>query len=376
MNAGYQEKEFGAYDFYTPHMGFASREWTKTFLAQGNAEFETENAVLKPQFSWRRHLDKFMLDKTGQRSLYLNHHRTDTYAPGIFLSLEPAFPDVLTTGVEFTEERIRSTNLGNHARNRESFYLGAEQMLGQRVSLEAGARLDDCAEPSDYLAYKLNASLKISDTLSVRAGTSSRARVPSFTELYYSDPTTLSNPLLAPENSRDYEAGCDYKAADRSCGITFFTRSENDFIDWVKQSSDQASWKAENITRARTAGLEAYARRSIGGAAEIEASYEYSDRRLKDRGYLYKYGMNYARHRFAGILYLRALRGVQAVGLTYTKKPARDGWVVMNARFEYPVNSRVFVFLTLENIFNTEYQEIEGIPQPARSAECGVKLRW
>ena len=28
-NFGYQEKEFGAYDFYTPGKGYPSREWTK-----------------------------------------------------------------------------------------------------------------------------------------------------------------------------------------------------------------------------------------------------------------------------------------------------------------------------------------------------------
>jgi len=117
-------------------------------------------------------------------------------------------------------------------------------------------------------------------------------------------------------------------------------------------------------------------RSAIGGNAEIEGMYSYADRQVEDEGYLYKYGINYARHRFASILYVRALGGVQAIGFTYTKKPARDAWCLMNARFEYPLNGHTLIFLTLDNLFNSEYQEIEGIPQPKRSAECGLRLRW
>ncbi|MDD5255152.1 MAG: TonB-dependent receptor plug domain-containing protein, partial [Candidatus Omnitrophica bacterium] len=193
VNAGYQEKEFGAYDFYTPGRGYPSREWTKTIFLSGDAGFELEHIEVKPGFSWRRHFDKFMLDKSGQRSLYLNHHRTDTYVPGLRLQARPGFLDTLGVGTEYTAERIHSTQLGAHARSRSSFYLDAARSLGNAVSLEGAVRLDDGTRPADSLMYSLKGHWKVWEGFYVRSALSSHIRLPSFTELYYGDPTTRGN---------------------------------------------------------------------------------------------------------------------------------------------------------------------------------------
>jgi len=84
LGLGYLEKEFGAYDFYTPGLGFPSFEWTKTYLFNTGIILDKEGLIIKPNFLWRRHYDKFMLDKTGLRSKYLNHHQSDVYTPNLY----------------------------------------------------------------------------------------------------------------------------------------------------------------------------------------------------------------------------------------------------------------------------------------------------
>ncbi|MFH1201719.1 MAG: TonB-dependent receptor plug domain-containing protein, partial [Candidatus Omnitrophota bacterium] len=70
---GYLEKEFGAYDFYTPGLGYPSKEWIKTYFLNTGFTLDKEGFIIKPNFLWRRHYDKFMLDKTLIRSRSLNH---------------------------------------------------------------------------------------------------------------------------------------------------------------------------------------------------------------------------------------------------------------------------------------------------------------
>lgn len=68
--------------------------------------------------------------------------------------------------------------------------------------------------------------------------------------------------------------------------------------------------------------------------------------------------------------------GAQRIGLTYKKKPKRDGWFLLNPYFAYNLNKNSQVFLEVTNLLNVEYQEIEGIPQPGRWADVGLKFVW
>ena len=53
IGLGYQEKEFGAYDFYTPGMGYASKEWIKSYLLNIGFNLEREGFIIKPNFLWQ-----------------------------------------------------------------------------------------------------------------------------------------------------------------------------------------------------------------------------------------------------------------------------------------------------------------------------------
>ena len=81
-NFGYQEKEFGAYDFYTPGLGYPSREWTKTYLLNSGFSLNKFDLLIKPNFLWRRHFDKFALN---QAIANYNTHYTDMLVPSIYL---------------------------------------------------------------------------------------------------------------------------------------------------------------------------------------------------------------------------------------------------------------------------------------------------
>jgi len=376
INWGYQEKEFGAYDFYTPGLGYLSKEWTKTYLLNTGLSLDKEGLIIKPNFLWRRHYDKFMLDKTQIRSRSLNHHRTDVYTPNVYLQKEMGILGRLGLGLEYSEERINSTNLGKRNRKHKSIFTDESKELGEKLSLGFSFRTDDFDSFNQVYAGSTSLRYKVSEESSLRFGVSRSARIPSFTELYYSDPTTLGDAGLSEEKAWSYETGYDYNKGGLSLGTTLFYRREEDCIDWIKRTPGQAKWQVENITEARVAGVENYFRFKINDFITADSNYSYINKRIDDQGYLYKYGPNYIKHLVNTAFIFSLPFGTQTLGFTYKKKPVRRGWLLVNTRLSHNLPKNFQIFLEISNLLNVEYQEIEGIPQPGRWVEAGLRLEW
>ncbi|MBU0709823.1 MAG: TonB-dependent receptor [Candidatus Omnitrophica bacterium] len=373
---GYQEKEFGAYDFYTPGCGYLSKEWTKTFLLNSGMTLEKGGFLIKPNFLWRRHFDKFALDKTLKRSTYLNHHQTDIYTPNIYIQKYTSSLGKIGLGLEYGEERIKSTNLGDHTRNHRSIFADDAFDLNDRLSFDLSLRTDDFDGFKEVETGSVNCRFKFREGKGLSLGISRSIRVPSFTELYYNDPLTLGNSGLSAEKSKNYQAGYDYERKAFSLGVVFFFRQEEGFIDWVKRSPSQVKWQAENISGADVYGIENYLRFDINDYLKLNTNYTYINKCNDDDVYLYKYGSNYIKHLVNSVLIFDLPFGVQSIGLTYKKKPSRDGWLLVSTRLAYDFNKNFQIFLKGTNLFNVEYQEIEGIPQPGRYLEAGLRLSW
>lgn len=81
-------------------------------------------------------------------------------------------------------------------------------------------------------------------------------RIPTYTDLYYSDPTTSGNPHLKPESAWSGEAGGHWAPASRlTLSATGFYSRQHDTIDYVR-ASPASKWHAANLNGLRFAGLE------------------------------------------------------------------------------------------------------------------------
>lgn len=374
-NFGYQEKNYGAYDFYTPGLGYPSREETKTYLLSSGLSLSRDGLLIKPNFLWRRHYDKFTLDKTQLRSTSVNQHRTDMLTPSIYLQKEIGLLGKLGLGAEWSQERISSTNLGRHVRDHKSIFLDNSIGLGEKLDLGSSLRWDDFSDFGKVYTGSLNAKFKLNDESALNLGISRSMRVPSFTELYYSDSTTIGNDNLTSEKAWSYEAGFEYKQEGLFSSLSFFLRQEKEMIDWVRSDSAQ-KWQARNFTRDNVFGVEYILHKKFNRLFSLDAGYTYTDKDIDNQGYLYKYGPNYAQHLINTVFNLQLPFGQQEIGFNYKKRPGRRGWLLMNSGFNYNLNRFAKIFLHAENILNVEYQDIEGIPQPGRYIEAGIRLQW
>ncbi|TAM37905.1 TonB-dependent receptor [bacterium] len=377
-NFGYQEKAFGAYDFYTPGLGYPSEEWTKTYLLNSGLTLDSGGLLIKPNFLWRRHFDKFVLDKTQVRSSSVNHHRTDMYTPSIYFQKAAGLLGKVGLGLEWGQERITSTNLGRHNRDHQSIFLDDSVGITQRWDLGFSFRLDDFSDFDKVYTGSSSARFKLTDDSALNFGISRSMRVPSFTELYYSDNSaipTIGNADLAAEKAWNYQAGFEYKQEGFFSSFTFFLRQERNMIDWVR-SPAVPEWQARNFTHDNVFGVEYSLSKKINRILSLDANYTYTDKNIDNQGYLYKYGPNYARHLVNTIFNLQLPFGRQEIGFQYKERPGRRGWLLMNAGLNYDLNKNSKIFLNSTNILNVEYQDITGIPQPGRYVEAGFRLEW
>ncbi|MDD5505203.1 MAG: TonB-dependent receptor [Candidatus Omnitrophica bacterium] len=375
-NFGYQEKDYGAYDFYTPGLGYPSREETKTYILNSGLSLSRDGLLIKPNFLWRRHYDKFTLDGTGLRLNSVNQHRTDIFTPGIYLQKEIGPLGKIGLGAEWGQERITSANLGKHIRDRKSVFLDNNVGLGEKWEIGSSLRWDDFSGFGKVYTGSLSAKFKLNLDSALNFGISRSMRVPSFTELYYSDSTTIGNDNLAAEKAWNYQIGFEYKQEGCSSSLALFLRQEREMIDWVKSDSSQPYWQARNFTRDNVFGIEYSMHKEINRLLSLDGNYTYVDKSIDNQGYLYKYGPNYARHLVNSVFNFNLPFGRQEIRFTYKKRPGRRGWLLMNSGFNYNLNSNAKVFLRAENILNVEYQDIAGVPQPGRYIEAGLRFQW
>ena len=372
LSAGYQEKEYGAYDFYTPGKGNPSREWTRTYLLKSDADFKGDGFLIKPSMLWRRHYDKFMLDETSTSS---NHHRSDIYTPAVYLEKETAAVGTLGLSLEYGEERMNSTNLGKHNRNHKSLALSDKVRLGEKISLDFSLRRDDFDGFGDAYYGSANARFRVSEYGSLFMGASRDIRIPSFTELYYDYYDTVGDAGLAAEKSLSCELGYDYSREGLKDGVKIFYRDENDLIDWVWTDSTQR-WQAQNIGVAKVMGAECYFNVRASKILSFNLNYTYINKKFKEQDYIFKYGPNYARHIFNGSFNLNTGRVTSMFWVLYKKKPLRSGWWLLGVCCDYRLNEKAVLFFRATNLLNVDYQEIEGIPQPGRYLEGGLRIEW
>src|SRR5690606_6174035 len=109
-------------------------------------------------------------------------------------------------------------------------------------------------------------------------------RIPTYTDLYYSDPTSLGNENLDPEEAIAEELGIAYKKEKFSASLAFFNRDSNNLIDYVKENEDDL-FQATNIAEMNTKGFEVatnYNFKISNYNQSINASYNFLEDDIKD----------------------------------------------------------------------------------------------
>ena len=188
-------------------------------------------------------------------------------------------------GGEAGGDAIYSTTLGNHAFGRASGFAELQQTFG-KAAIYPGLRLDYYSNFGTALDPSISGNWRPTAHVRLRSSVGRAFRIPTFTELYYRDPSNLGNASLKPENAWSAEVGADFLDIKKWLGtITLFSRNERNEIDWIRATQSDP-WRAENIGRIRVKGAELGIERSFGEIVSVSADNREQSIlwRIKNRG--------------------------------------------------------------------------------------------
>ena len=371
LSVGHADKEFGARDFYA---AFPSREYTSVSLVDIAPRLELGGgwwgrAVLR----YRRHEDEFVLIESDP-AFFRNDHAAETVTERVVLSSPPHVLGTTAIGVERSDAVLDSSNLGDRDANTSSLFV--QHRVGDKErSADIGLRADRHSRWDTEISPSVSASLQATDLVRLRVAVARAVRPPSFTELYYRDPSNEGNPDLDPEEAWGGELGIDVACApDVRASAAYFVRETRDIIDWVRPSPEEP-WRATNIGEATFQGAEFKA--AVGTPlGEVRSGFRYTDVASEATGLESKHALNVARHDVYVRLTSREAAGfsLSAAG-RYRDVPTLDRYWLVSARAAQRIG-RATVFVNGRNLLDEDYMEIPGVPTAGSYVEGGVEWAW
>jgi outer membrane receptor protein involved in Fe transport len=244
----------------------------------------------------------------------------------------------------------------------------------ERFSLSAGAREEIFDAGGAQFSPTVAGGVRLKAGWRLKTSASRAFRLPTYTDLYYSDPGNLGNPLLKPESAWNYEGGLDWQNGGRlKASATLFHIREQNVIDYVKFFPADL-FHAANIQRLNFTGIETSAELRLTTVQRLRFAYtglhgvQQSLNGLVSR-YVFNYPVNNAVFGWQGTLPGRIFARTQ-VGAT--QRFARDPYTVWDAAFGREFGA-LGARLSFSNLANTRYQEIEGVAMPGRSVVFGLE---
>jgi len=385
------DRSFGANQFYG---AYNSWERTKGWFAAARQELGSRTVAA---FAYRRHSDDFVLLRQAPE-VYENNHIDGSWQASLRHTLPLASNSLLLVGLEADGDSIQSYNLsagvrsfalGVHARNQGAGYVAFDlRPARSRWSLSAGLREEIFSGGlQSTLAPHMAGSLRLKPQLKLRAAGGYGFRLPTYTDLYYSDPTTLGNAHLQPESAWSGEGGLDWAASPKlALSATGFYSRQHDAIDYVRSASlpnpflpsgcPANTWCAANLSGLHFAGVESSMTWMPTKTQSLRIGWT-ALHGAQDalHGLQSEYIFNYPVQNVHASWTLALGRNLNIsntvqIAQRYQQAP----YPVWNAALTHDVG-RLRPYLRLSNLSNTGYQEIAGIAMPGRAIVGGVSLR-
>ncbi|MBV9268153.1 MAG: TonB-dependent receptor [Acidobacteriaceae bacterium] len=365
---GADDRPFGANQFYGP---FNSWERTKTWVADFTQDLG-ENTIAT--LGYRRHTDLFELlrDDPG---FYTNRHEDYQWDAAARRHDSITQSSQVFYGAEFLEDHVDSNNLGIHSRQQGAIYGAYDVRALRRASFSVGVREEVYSGTGAVFAPNVTAGYWLGSKLKARGSVSRAFRLPSYTDLYYSDPANLGNPNLKPEKAWNYEGGIDWYPRDRwRFSGTVFERRERDDIDYIR-ANPNAIWQATNFDQLNFTGVEATMALALPYAQLV--AIEFTGIRGASaalNGLQSKYVFNYPSEEAVLSWQRTSPSGWLArIRTGVTNQYQRDSYVLVDASAAW-TRSRLHPYARVTNLLNTTYQPVYGVLMPGRAALIGLEI--
>lgn len=406
---GLNGRAFGANDFYSPSFPDQFEENAAGF---GSIGFSLKKSrTLDGQAYWRRHSDHFLL-KRDDPDFYENYHLTQVYGIKLNSTFQTKFGETYY-GLEGRREEILSTVLGNklnraveikntdnafytnaYGRNNLGLFVQQKYLIG-KAFFNAGFLLSGNADYENKFAFYpgIDVAYYFNDYSKFFFSLNRSLRLPTFTDMFYSDPSNQGNPDLYSEKLIAYEFGIQWNPWNLKNRFAIFHDKGMDVIDWVITDSSNV-YHARNIGNTNSSGIEMnleYNNPQFKKALQIKnlgLNYAFVDQNLSAQGLNSKYAGDYLRHKLIIYSFINLLPDLGLdIQLSYFSRNGAYTDVNVQTGESYNVYFRPYClsdvkmkyhkgyfnfFIKAANLFNKNYTDVGSLIQPGRWVSMGV----
>lgn len=393
--AGYQAKFFGWPNLYTPFSPAESENLQTTFLTANHRIEREGDGFLEGAASFRRNKDEYQFNRDNPTNLFQHETRFSSVSllgreegDRLFLNYRAfaGHDEISSNSLRFGDFNSRTygqlgliPGVQGEFSEQATWSLAAGGVLsgsdrdGGRFSPQARAEYTQHLEERRYLWY-----LEYAEA----------ARFPAYTTLN-SSPTGLfgGNASLGRELARQYEVGLQAESTRLAWQTAVFYREDRDLADWVFRPGALNARRAVAVD-VDTLGWETFVTIPLPDG-RLTAGYTFlgKDENYREEGILGSfYALNYPEHRATLGGDWRLIPSLTFRGdLEYRRQkenPLRTGGgrdaflAVVGLTYAVPQVSGLELGVTVDNVFNSSFQEVPGTPGIPRQALVSAVYQW
>ena len=289
--------------------------------------------------------------------------------------------NIITAGFEYEKESGKSdyysesawgpfsSTFSERTSTNRGVYL-QEQFKYEKFNATAGFRHDGHSKFGTKNTYRLTSSYTFPSGTRIKGSFGTGFKAPSLFQLYapiYGDDT------LKPEKSKGLDVGIEQEFCDNKAraGVTYFYNSFKNLIEY-----DYVTSKYQNISGARTRGLESFISYDVMDELTVKISHTYTDTIDKNTGvdlirrpaHKMTFDGVYQNSKTTADLSVSYVGRRDDINFATLSRITLLDYFLVNIAVSHEVTENVILFGRIKNLFAESYEEAFGYNTPGLSA--------
>ena len=349
-----------------------SKAQTKTRNSLANLNYENKNSFATTNV----YTNYSRFKNESEAPSFTSRNKTDVKEYGVKSTI-PYLSETssVTMGAEYKGFEDKE-DINRKYNSRAIYITNTNKFFSDKTILSQALRYDKYSDFDNKTTGKIGIKQYIIDELNISSNYGTGYNTPSFIQAF--KPSWGGNEDLQPEKTKSYDVGIEYKGFS----VTYFNTKVNNLM----VSNASTSWKYKNIEGdSKFKGTEIAYKNSIIEDVFINLSYtnlsakDSKDKKLQNRpSNKFNFGVDYYGlkdfHFNVNGEYIGSRESLNY--LSSTQKTKTGNYTIWNAVVDYDISKNFSTYLKLDNIFNKDYQIVDGYATSQRAAFVGLKASF
>ncbi|MGJ0343462.1 TonB-dependent receptor [Aliarcobacter cryaerophilus] len=333
---------------------------TLTHLANLTYENRNDIALTKVYTNYTE------IKRDSKRSSGTSNFRGKVKEYGLNTSIDYLSSSNVTMGADYKD--FEDKEMSKDYDNKGIFISNTNKFFDDKTIFTQALRYDRYSDFENKTTGKIGIKQYIVDDLNISANYGTGYNVPTISQLFGQ---WGANPDLNPEKTKSYDLGIEYKGFS----ITYFNTKIDNMIDWGNGYQN-----IEGTNKIK--GTEIAYKNEVVEDTFLNLSYTNLSAKDKDGNKLlnrpsnkFNFGVDYY-----GLKDFHFNVNGEYIGARYSwgspNSVKTGNYTIWNAVVDYDISKNFSTYLKLDNIFNKDYQIVDGYATSQRAAYVGLKASF